>query len=197
MRRPHLFGLLGVVVAGLVALAIGHRPTLQAQQPSASTAPANGGGGFGTDFDPITVEILHVEAPPKTVDELKTIFKLQDKISMNFPNDTPLEDVIQYIRKATIDEKLGFPKGIPIYVDPIGLKDADKTMADTIKFEFEGMPLAKSLRLILRQLSLIYEVDQDGLIVITTTSSDDSKPWSEEAANWHAFDALRTEVQVR
>jgi len=199
MRRPHLFGLLGVVVAGLVALAIGTRPVLKAQQPAATIAPAFVGGAFGgsraADRLPEPIQIYHVEAPPKSVDEFKTYFKLQEKVPMNFPKGTALGDVIKYIRQATIDEKYGFPKGLPIFVDPIGLQDADKTMADTIEFEFEGMRLAKSLRLILKQLSLTYEVDSDGLITITTAGGDGA-PLSHEEANWQAFDALRSEVHA-
>ena len=44
--------------------------------------------------------------------------KLNERISMNFPNETPLEDVKKYIEQSTQDEAAGLPTGIPIYVDP-------------------------------------------------------------------------------
>ena len=197
MRCLHLLGLFGVVVAGLVALAIGTRPALRAQQPPAAVGPALEGGTFGgMNIDPTMLEPLHVEAPPKTVDELKTWLKLQNKIAMNFPNDTPLEDVIKFIHQATIDEPIGLPKGIPIYIDPIGLKDSNQTMDSTIRLDLEGVPLETTLRLILKQLSLTYEITKDGLIVITATGCNEGMPLSEERANWHAFDALRSEVRA-
>ena len=36
---------------------------------------------------------------------------------MNFPNPTPLEDVLKYIQQATAGPN---GEGIPIYVDPVG-----------------------------------------------------------------------------
>jgi hypothetical protein len=98
--------------------------------------------------------------------------KLGEPISMNFPNDTPLEDVKKYIEQSTQDEAGGLPTGIPIYVDPQGLQDADKTMASTVAINLEGIPLKTTLRLLLKQLSLTYTV-KDGLLTITSTSTDD------------------------
>ncbi len=78
----------------------------------------------------------------------------------------------RYIEHATQDEAAGLPTGIPIYVDPQGLQDADKTMASTVAINLEGMPLRTTLRLLLRQLNLTYTV-KDGLLTITSSSSDD------------------------
>ena len=98
--------------------------------------------------------------------------KLGEPIGMNFPTDTPLEDVKKYIEQSTQDEAAGLPTGIPIYVDPQGLQDADKTMASTVAINLEGIPLKTTLRLMLKQLSLTYTV-KDGLLTITSTQSDD------------------------
>ena len=46
-----------------------------------------------------------------------------------FHEETPLEDVLKYIKQATTTEKYA---GIPIYVDPGGLKEAEKTMTSTV-----------------------------------------------------------------
>ena len=106
-------------------------------------------------------------------DKTKAILKkLGEPISMNFPNDTPLEDVIKYIKQSTQDETAGLPSGIPIYVDPQGLQDSDKTLASTVSIDLEGLPLKSSLRLVLKQLSLTYTV-KDGLMTITSTTSED------------------------
>ncbi len=106
-------------------------------------------------------------------DKTKAILsKLNERISMNFPGDTPLEDVKKYIEQSTQDEAAGLPTGIPIYVDPQGLQDADKTMASTVTINLEGIPLKTTLRLLLKQLGLTYTV-KDGLLTITSSSSDD------------------------
>ena len=200
MSRLRPYRLLGIAVLGLATLSMGTRPALHAQQAPAAASAAFVGGAFGggAKSEPVIVlpEPYHVEAPPKTVEELKTYFKLQDKVVMNFPENSTLDDVVKFIRKVTIDEKAGFPQGVPIYVDPLGLQDADKTLSSTVHFEFDGMRLEKGLRLILKQLSLTYEIDKDGLITITATASDDSKPMSNEFANWHAFDLLRAEIHA-
>ena len=98
--------------------------------------------------------------------------KLNERVSMNFPNDTPLEDVKKYIEQSTQDEAAGLPTGIPIYVDPQGLQDSDKTMASTVTMNLEGIPLRTTLRLMLRQLGLTYTV-KDGLLTITSSTSED------------------------
>ena len=69
---------------------------------------------------------------------------------MTFPNETPLEDVIKYIRSCT--KSSTFPEGIPIYVDPVGLQEAEKTMASTVTFDLKQVALRTSLKLILKQL---------------------------------------------
>ena len=65
-------------------------------------------------------------------------------------------------RAGTQDEAAGLPTGLPIYVDPNGLKDAEKTMASTVEHQPGGLPLRTTLRLLLSQLDLIYRVE-DGL----------------------------------
>ena len=98
--------------------------------------------------------------------------KLDERISMPFANDTPLSDVEKYIQQSTQDEVAGLPTGIPIYIDPQGLQDADKTLASTVSINLEGIPLRTTLRLLLKQLNLTYTV-KDGLLTITSDSSED------------------------
>ncbi len=92
--------------------------------------------------------------------------KLEEPISMNFPNETPIEDIKKYIEQATQDEPAGFPTGLPIYVDPKGLTLVGETMTSTVTINLEGIPLRTTLRLILSQIDLRYTVE-DGLLIIT------------------------------
>jgi hypothetical protein len=94
--------------------------------------------------------------------------KLEEPLAMNFPQEQPLEDVLKYIKQATQGAGYG---GIPIYVDPIGLQEAEKTMTSPVSIDLEGVPLRRTLQLLLTQLGLCYYVD-DGLLVITSQSSE-------------------------
>ncbi len=98
--------------------------------------------------------------------------QLNERLTMSFPNETPLEDVLKYIRSNTLNEELDLPSGIPIYVDPVGLQEAEKTLTSPVTLDLEGIPLKTSLRLILKQLGLTYTV-KDGLMTITSANSDD------------------------
>lgn len=88
---------------------------------------------------------------------------------MSFPNETPLEDVLSYIKQATKGPRFA---GIPIYVDPVGLQEADKTTSSTVHIDLEGVPLRRALQLILSQLDLAYFVE-DGILVITSPESEE------------------------
>jgi hypothetical protein len=95
--------------------------------------------------------------------------KLEQPIAMSFPNETPLEDVLKYIKSATQGPN---DTGIPIYVDPVGLHEAEKTMTSPITIDLEGVPLRTTLKLILKQLDLTYTV-KDGMMTITSRDSED------------------------
>ena len=141
-----------------------------------STPPAGGGfdRAFGGKEPPseVTIQRLRMKTLPTDDKRNQAILaKLEDRIVMNFPNDTPLSDVIRYIEQSTIDEAAGFPVGIPIYVDPQELQDADKTMASTIAINLQGLPLRVSLHLLLKQLNLTYVVE-GGLLIVATPMSD-------------------------
>ena len=47
---------------------------------------------------------------------------------MNWPDGTPLGDVIKRIRIGTFGRITSFPKGVPIYFDPDALRAAGKSM---------------------------------------------------------------------
>jgi hypothetical protein len=93
---------------------------------------------------------------------------LDQPVTMPFPNETMLEDVLKYINGATQSPEL--PDGLPIYVDPAGLQEAEKTLQSPIALELKGVPLRTSLQLALKQLDLKYEVE-DGLVRIGYVAS--------------------------
>jgi hypothetical protein len=92
---------------------------------------------------------------------------LEEPVSMSFANKTPLDDVLKYIKAATTTP--AFP-GIPIYVEPLGLQEANKSINSTIQFDREGLPLKTSLRMILKSLGLSYIV-KDGFLMIDSRSA--------------------------
>lgn len=89
--------------------------------------------------------------------------RLEEPIPMQFPNETPLEDVLKYIRAATAGPD---GEGIPIYVDPVGLQMQNKTMQSPIKIDLKGIPLRQTLKLVAGQLEMFYGI-KDGLVTIT------------------------------
>ena len=67
--------------------------------------------------------------------------KLDQPIPMHFPDDTALEDVLRHIRRATADDN--FP-GIPIYVDPVGLQNSEKSMTSTVRnIDYDVIPVRR------------------------------------------------------
>jgi hypothetical protein len=96
--------------------------------------------------------------------------KLAERVSMHFPNDTPLQDLKKYIETSTQDEAAGLPTGIPIYLDASSRAEEKKYLSSPVSIEVEGVPLRVTLGLILKQLGLTYDV-RDGLLTITKGTS--------------------------
>src|SRR5262245_55425587 len=94
------------------------------------------------------------------------VAKLDEPISMAFANETPLEDVLKYVKSATTGPN---DNGIPIYVDPSALRKAGITMTSPVMLDLEGVPLKSSLRLLLAQIGLAYEV-KNGLLTAVAAS---------------------------
>jgi hypothetical protein len=92
--------------------------------------------------------------------------KLAEPISMSFANETPLDDVLRYIKSATTGDK---DTGIPVYVDPAGLKEAGVELNSPVTLDLEGVPLRTTLRLVLKQLKLAYCV-KDGVLMISSVN---------------------------
>jgi hypothetical protein len=103
------------------------------------------------------------DASPKTKEVLE---KLEWPISMTFPEETPLDDLLKYIKQATTTATFA---GIPILVDPLGLREVDKSLASNIQIDLEGVPLKTTLRLMLKQLDLAYIVENGKLLISSST----------------------------
>ena len=79
-------------------------------------------------------------------------------IPMYFPTKTPMENVIAYIQQRTNDN-------IPIYVEPVSLAKLAKLNDTAVLMELDGVPLRKTLRLVLKQNQMDYSI-RDGILYI-------------------------------
>jgi hypothetical protein len=101
---------------------------------------------------------------------------LEQSVPMPFGIETPLEDVLTFIQQQTVG-----PDGnrLAIYVDPVGLSEAEKTLLSPVCINLQGVPLKTSLGLALKQLGLVYSVTE-GVLLITSLSTDDLVPVTED-----------------
>jgi hypothetical protein len=119
-------------------------------------------------FRNFPVTLVFTEGRGKDQKSRMILEKLDEPISMSFSEETPLEDLLKYIHQATTTSTYS---GIPIYVDPIALREADKTMTSTVRnMDLEGVPLRRTLQLLLKQLDLAYFVE-DGALCVTSLKS--------------------------
>jgi hypothetical protein len=134
------------------------RPSLDAAPPELVPLKMNVAGAG--DFGPIDA---HDDRSQRIVAELSK------PVELPFREETPLEDVVAYIKQST--KSTSFPDGIPIYIDPVGLQEAQRSMTSTVKdIQFKGVPLKVGLGLLLKQLDLAYEV-KGGLLAIGSLES--------------------------
>lgn len=108
-------------------------------------------------------------ASPAVASSVRILEELERPIPMEFPDGTPLADLVEYVEQATGGP--GHP-GIPIYLDPIGMAEAERTPDMEVSIDVRGLPLKVTLRVALHELGLDYEVD-DGLLRVI---SGDSRP---------------------
>jgi RNA polymerase sigma factor (sigma-70 family) len=107
--------------------------------------------------------------------------RLEETIPMSFPNPTPLEDVLKYIRQATAGPDR---ESVPIYVDPVNPegdslddKDWEKLRKTPITINLEGVPLRRTLKLIAEQLGMGYGI-KDGMVTFAVPNMV-RRNWSE------------------
>jgi hypothetical protein len=95
---------------------------------------------------------------------------LEEHIPVHFRTSTTLEDLVKHVKDETtrLDGQ-----GIPIYVDPIGLQEAERSMTSTVgvRIDLDHIPLKSSLHYCLRQLQLVYRV-KHGFLQITADNDE-------------------------
>ena len=107
----------------------------------------------------------------RTRRSLAILAKLEQPIAMSFANETPLEDVLKYIKQATTGPN---DPGIPIYVDPLGLQEADKTMTSPVRSTSKVSRCAERSSSCSSSSAWFYFVD-DGILVITSQEAEDRR----------------------
>jgi DNA-directed RNA polymerase specialized sigma24 family protein len=126
------------------------------------------GGGEAPDESQTRITIAGLSAAISVTDKnpknLELNKRLERPVTLSFPTETPLEHVLKQIKDASKGQD---GKRIPIYVDPLGLSEADKTMQSTVVIDLEDVPLRISLRLVLKQLGLAYCI-RDGVLIISS-----------------------------
>jgi hypothetical protein len=87
---------------------------------------------------------------------------------LDWPDGTPLSTVIERIKQQTSKVPSPFVKGIPIYVDPDGLRGAGQSLGSPVKAPpSEDTPFRTKLKFVLEPLGLACQV-KDAAIVITS-----------------------------
>ena len=128
-----------------------------------------------TDPEP-SLELLERDVPALTAEEQEidarlgegsaaVLRALEAKVEMPFAAETPLSEFVEYLKSVVTTPD--FPGNIPVYVDPIGLREAEVTLESSIQIDLRTIPLRRTLHLALRPLGLAYTV-MDGMVVIST-----------------------------
>lgn len=105
---------------------------------------------------------------PRSPAWARTWLALQQPVDMPFAEETRLEDVLKYLRAKLAE---GDKPRISIYLDPVGLQEAEKTCESPVTLEADAVPVATALSLVLKQLGMEYRIQDDGIVVITSMSS--------------------------
>jgi len=88
--------------------------------------------------------------------------KLEQPSDLNLPEEVALGRFLAAIRVASQGTD---DTGIPIYVEPAGLKETGTTVDSPVKVARDKVPLRLTLKSVLRQLNLSYQV-KDGMVMI-------------------------------
>jgi RNA polymerase sigma factor (sigma-70 family) len=135
--------------------------------PSTGVRPGPGMSGDGPSDEPPSRPNSGGDGPGRANDPASKaiLAKLDLPISMPFDHETPLSELLEYVRQATADENL--VNGIPIYVDEFRLQESEQSPQSPVQMNIEGIPLKTTLWLTLRQLDLAYSVI-DGVLIISS-----------------------------
>ncbi len=125
--------------------------------------------------------------PPPVSPRTRAILSMLDEpVAMNFANKTPLDDVLRYIKQATTTPT---SSGLPIYVDPRGLQEAECSLNSLVTLDVAGIPLKVTLPQVLGQVGLAYIVKDDLLFISSPRGIDRER---KEKESQGADDSPRT-----
>jgi hypothetical protein len=140
----------------------------------AQTQGQAGGGADAMGGSDESQFVAHGRRPPHPLSAAAatTWLKLQQPTTVAFSDGVTLADLAQFITETTKspDDKAK-DDGVSVYVDPVGLQEAEKTMDSKVTLSVKGVPLATSLHLMLAQLGLVYYVQKDGVLIIAPVSA--------------------------
>ena len=142
-------------------------PKLSELAALATVALGAFGGNAAQAAPPAAAPVVHVSTPV-TARTARTWEKLQADVTFDL-TEAPVEEFLKEVREKTKGPK---DKGVPVYVDPLGLQEAEKTLTSPITIQVEDIPLATVLTLTLKQLGLTYSVSPDGIVMVTSEGSD-------------------------
>jgi len=116
---------------------------------------------------PRTAEGFFVSSESVAAANERILQALDQPVPMHFRDESTLEDVLKHAQAAFTSPD---GKVIPIYLDPIGLQEAERTPQSVVTIDVDGVPLKTTLYLCLKQLGLVYGI-RDGILVISSEES--------------------------
>ena len=123
--------------------------------------------------DAVVVPAVPPEMKADSPESGAVLKRLEEKIAMQFPNETPLEEVLEYVRAATRGRD---HPGIRFAFEEEGMKRAGRTRATLVAIDIKDEPLKTSLWKLLRPLALTYEVRRGVLTITSEPSGARKKP---------------------
>lgn len=106
--------------------------------------------------------------------------------------ETPLGEALRQFREATKDGR----ERLPVYVDPLGLKQVEQDMKSVVDLDVDDAPAASVLDLLIKQLGLKFFVDRDGIIVITCDPYDQEPAEERDLTTLNKLLVLRHQVDA-
>ena len=130
----------------------------------------------------------------RTAAAMHTQQMLQKVVAIPFVEETPFSEVLKFIKRAAEESSPG--SALSLYLDPVGLFEADRTEESSVKLAIEGLNLEDSLHLICDQLGLSVEIRDNGLVYIDNKDSDKPTVESFPETVLDQLSILQVEVQA-
>jgi hypothetical protein len=116
----------------------------------------------------LLVQVEPVMKPPPTARATPRtqaiLARLEEPVALNLPELTFLESILESAQQAT--KKGPNDPGVPMYIDPIGIRRAECTLFSTVMIPTTtAIPLKDTLARALRPLGMAYIVKDDVLII--------------------------------